>query len=127
MTTQAPAHVIAVTVASNGNGRPASVTVTGPAGQWRAAVNPRDPMGFVDSILEAVRAQLVPVALQFPESWPSESVADAQPALAPDVARAAAAVVHAFGTRDEHGPELAAHLLDPMVALDEALTAAGSD
>ena len=126
MTTQAPAHVIAVTIASNGNGRPASVAITGPQGQWRAAVNPRDPMGFVDSILEAVRAQLVPVALQFPEGWPTDSDVDAaQPP--DDVARAAAAVVHAFGTRDEHGEELASHLLDPMIALDEALSAAGSD
>lgn len=72
MTTTAAAHAITITIARNEVGPLVAVTVTGPRGQWRAALNPSNAHDFMASVGEAVRAQLLGVVTQHPDGWPSE-------------------------------------------------------
>lgn len=72
MTIRSPAHTIAITIAGNG-ARPATVTVTGPTGQWSAALSTEDPENFVRSIVDVVTGELGRVLEEpDPHYWPSE-------------------------------------------------------
>ena len=73
MTAHRAAHAIAVTVASNGDGMPATVTVTGPEGQWSAALSTGDADNFLGSVLTAVESQLHAVLHTSHDAWPAES------------------------------------------------------
>ena len=88
-----------------------------PAGGGRSPWAPSQPDMFANdwAVVEAARGSGDPL---FPYLARREAPGS-------DVERAAVEVVRAYAERDEHGAALAEHLLDPMVALDDALTAGG--
>jgi hypothetical protein len=128
MTTTAAAHAIVVTIASNGDGRPATVSVTGPDGQWRAALNTDYPE-FALSVLEAVGAQLQGLVDSDHVTWPCDPEgANAPPRYSPrNVDKAALHLVRVFANRgvEKEVGDLCAELLEPLQQLDEALDRAG--
>lgn len=67
MTTQRPGLAITISLADNGDDLPATVVVTGPDGQWSAALSVSDPNNFTESICSAVRKQ---VARALQDEWP---------------------------------------------------------
>lgn len=72
MSTRRNAHTITITIADLGDGRPAAVAVTGPSGQWSAALSLKDGRNFVGSIVDVVSGELGRVLCSDPDAWPGE-------------------------------------------------------
>lgn len=58
MSTERNAATIVIVVSDNGEDKPCTVTVTGPDGQWSAALSPHNAGNFVGSIVERVSGDL---------------------------------------------------------------------
>ncbi len=70
MSTKRPAHNISISIASNGADKRATVAITGPSGQWSAALSTYDPHNFVSSILDVVREDLMRICTRSRPEWP---------------------------------------------------------